>query len=82
MVVVGVAVGLEDEKTLAKRRKDGLMELEGREGVMRGEKAEEGGKEGESLMVGGVNRKREVKDMFSCSLPLIIDFFFILFLRD
>lgn len=75
MVVVGVAMGLEDEKTLAKRRKDGLMELEGREGVMRGEKAEEGGREEESLMVGGVNRMREVKDIFSCSLHLIIDFF-------
>lgn len=78
---VVVAVGLKDEKTLAnredgdfviwvKRRKDGWGEMEEREGVLRGQKAEEGGREGESLMVvGGVNRMREVRDIFSCSIP-------------
>lgn len=76
-----VAVGLKDEKTLAnredgdfviwlKRRRDGWGELEEREGVLRGQKAEGGGMEGESLMVvGGVNRMREVRDMLSCSIP-------------
>ena len=78
---VVVEVGLKDEKTLAnredgdfviwvKRRKDGWGELEEREGVLRGQKAEGGGRHGESLMVvGGVNRMREVRDMFSCSIP-------------